>query len=141
MSIQWVVGGKNASGTAQIAYSTDGITYTNAANAPTIFGQYVRSIVHNSSIWVAGGTSNGGSTFTIGYSYDAITWYGSSSGNAILSSGVTCVTYGDGKLLAIGGGPTYVAMYSTDGINWTGPCQILRGMDGEWVPFTKIHCM
>jgi hypothetical protein len=120
MSIKWVVGGKNSLGTAQIAYSTDGITYTNAANAPTIFGQYVRSIVHNSSIWVAGGTSNGGSTFTIGYSYDAITWYGSSSGNAILSSGVTCVTYGDGKFLAIGGGPTYVAMYSTDGINWTG---------------------
>jgi hypothetical protein len=96
MSVTWVVGGQNSSGTAQIAYSTDGTTYTNSANAPAIFGQMVHGIAHNGLIWVAGG-------YGVGYSYDAITWTASSSGKSILSY-VNSITYGNGKFLAIGGG-------------------------------------
>ena len=118
-SITWVVGGKNTSGVAQIAYSSDGLNYTNASNASAIFGSEVHGIANSGSIWVAGGTPNGGSTSSTGYSYDANTWYASSSGNSILTS-INCIAYGDGKFVAIGGGATYVAMYSTDGINWTG---------------------
>ena len=119
MSIKWAVGGQNASSQATIAYSTDGINWTNASNAAAIFGNQVRGIAHSGAIWVAGGTPSGGSTSSTGYSYDAITWYASSSGNSILTS-INCIAYGDGKFVAIGGGPTYLAMYSTDGINWTG---------------------
>ena len=119
MSIAWVAGGRNFSGIAQIAYSSDGINYTNSSNA-SIFGSYVWAIAHNGVLWVAGGTPNGGSTTSIGYSYDANTWYTSSTGNSILSSNVYGIAYGNNKFVAIGGGTTYVTMYSTDGINWTG---------------------
>jgi hypothetical protein len=118
-SVSWVVGGKNNSGTAQIAYSTNGINYTNASNAAAIFGTQVSGLAHSGSIWVAGGIPSGGTTSSTGYSYDAITWYASSSGNSILTS-INSIAYGNGKFVAIGGGPTYVAMSSTDGINWTG---------------------
>ncbi len=111
MSVTWVVGGQY-SGNAIIAYSTDGIAYTQSANASTIFSQMVRGIAHNGLLWVAGG-------YGVGYSYDAITWNASSSGNSILQY-VNSITYGNGKFLAMGFGTTYVAMYSTDGINWTG---------------------
>jgi len=121
MSVNWVVGGQNTSSITQILYSTDGKTYTDSLNAATIFGStagsYIMGVAHNGSIWVAGGNPTN-SAFSIGYSYDGILWYGSSSGNAILSS-IGGVCYGNGKFVASGGGATYNSMYSTDGINWT----------------------
>ena len=119
MSIAWVVGGQN-SGSAAIAYSTNGQIWTNASNAATIFGSNVQqnSIAHNGTIWVAGGTPSGGSS-TIGYSYDANTWFASPSGKAIINLAVGGIAYGNGRFVAVGTGTNDNIMYSDDGINWT----------------------
>ena len=117
-SVSWVVGGRNSSGQAAIAYSSDGQTWTNASNAGTIFGtdlQY-QSIAHNGNIWVAGSNS----ASICGYSYDANTWYASTSGKSILNSYCTGVAYGNDKFVAVGGGTSHGIMYSFDGITWIG---------------------
>ena len=113
-TVKWVAGGYGSGGGA-IAYSSDGINWTQM-NVSSLFNG-IFAIAHNGSVWVA--ASNG--TNYLGYSYDGITWYGSANGNTIFSSGqVIGVAYGNDKFVAVGSSTNFTIAYSTNGINWTG---------------------
>ena len=64
----WFAGG---SGTNQLIYSYDGITWTASASGNTFFTS-VLSIAWNGSLWVVGGAVDGGGS--IGYSPNGTTW-------------------------------------------------------------------
>ena len=89
----------------RIMYSTDGITWTRAANSP--FSQY-QCIAYGNGKFVVASYGN-----RMAYSADGINWttvagtYGGIFGDII---------FGDGKFVALDLG---VIFYSTDGLTWT----------------------
>ena len=75
----WVVGG---TGTNELGYSTDGITWSASTNGNSIFGSSVRGVAWNGSLWVAGGQA----TNRLGYSTDGITWSASTNGDSVITT-------------------------------------------------------
>lgn len=118
-----VSGGDAASNIA--ASSTDGITWTSRTLPASVFWSDV--VYGDKFVAIAGGGSWFGGSAGTGYtsstptsatSTDGITWTPRTMPS---SERWSAVTYGNGRYVAISGGPTNsnVAAYSTDGINWT----------------------
>ena len=119
-TVQWVAVGAEYYGGAIIAYSYNGINWTNSTSARTAFNRLMYTVLHNGIMWVAGGDPNNQvSSSSLGYSYDGINWTAAPSGNTVLTFCVG-VDYGGDKFVAVGRGTTYSIAYSYDGINWTG---------------------
>jgi len=101
-------------GTNQLAYSSDGITWTASASGNSIFSARCSAVAWNGVLWVAGG--QGGNQ--LAYSSDGITWTASTSGNAVLTNICFAVAWNGTRWVAGGNGTNRLA-YSSDGINWT----------------------
>lgn len=118
-----------------IAYSTDGITWT---DLPTIGPQFnnmgdftlagIQGLSWNGTVWVAGfdqAYSGQPAPPTVGYSFDAITWSVATSASTIFNVGVNSITWCGDRFLALGGqgtiGVFIITLFATspDGINWT----------------------
>jgi hypothetical protein len=103
------------SGTNKIAYSSDGITWTNSSNGSSIFttGNHVS---WNGAMWVAVGT---GATHRIAYSYNGINWNAVSGSVNIFSTGYA-VAFSENMWVAVGAGTNFKIACSYDGIIWQG---------------------
>ena len=108
----FMVAGGN--GTKQLAYSTDGITWTASTSGNALFTTYCYAVAWNGTRWVAGGVG----TNQLAYSTDGITWTGSTSGNAVITNQCLAVAWNGTRWVAGGNGTNQLA-YSTDGITWT----------------------
>ena len=93
---------------AKMAYSTDGITWTEVDS--TFGSSRIYSIYHGNGKFVAGGTDG-----KMASSTDGSNWTGVDS--PFGSSGIHSTYYGNGNFIA-GGGSGKMA-YSLDGITWT----------------------
>lgn len=94
-----------------MAYSPDGITWTNLGN--TVFSSQCRRAFWNGSIWVACGQGYN----TLAYSYDGFQWTG--LGATIFSTQAFSACYNGSIWVAVGQGANSIA-YSKNGISWTG---------------------
>ena len=95
---------------AKMAYSTDGITWTEVDS--TFGGSRIYSICYGGNgKYVAGGMDG-----KMAYSTDGVNWTAVTNSTFGRSS-ISSICYGNGKYVA-GGGSGKMA-YSTDGINWT----------------------
>ena len=92
-----------------IAFSYDGINWTQAATIPPV-GVW-RAVAYNGSLWIAGGT---GAT-PIAYSYDGSNWYATMVTHSITFC--TSVTW-TGSMWIACGGTTASAVYSYNGMTW-----------------------
>ena len=101
------VGGNIAKKSNIMAYSTDGISWTEG-NMPSSQGWY--SVCYGNGKYVA----VAGDTTTMAYSTDGINW---TEDNMPSSQKWYSVCYGNGKYVAVSG--SSVMAYSTDGISWT----------------------
>jgi hypothetical protein len=108
----FMVAGGN--GTKQLAYSTDGITWTASTSGNAVLTDICRAVAWNGTRWVAGGSG----TNQLAYSTDGITWTASTSGNAVFTSVCLAVAWNGTRWVAGGNGTNQLA-YSTDGITWT----------------------
>jgi hypothetical protein len=105
------------SGTNSLAYSYNGMTWTDASNNP-FTGGGGQGIAWNGSLWVAVGF-NGDNTITMATSSDGITWtvranpFDGNGGNGIAWNGSLWVAVGTGV------GQTVTIITSSDGITWT----------------------
>jgi len=108
----FMVAGGN--GTKQLAYSTDGITWTASTSGNAVLTDICRAVAWNGTRWVAGGSG----TNQLAYSTDGITWTASTSGNAVLTTACLAVAWNGTQWVAGGNGTNKLA-YSTDGITWT----------------------
>lgn len=106
---RWVVVGYAA---PPIAYSEDGIQWTNSNAANDLFVRGL-GIAWNGSLWVAVGNGNN----SVATSTDGINWLG--QGTPALTEGYG-VAWGGNKWVAVGNGIVYNIITSTDGINWAG---------------------
>jgi hypothetical protein len=136
---KWVAGG---AGTNKLAYSKDGINWTAATGTGgwTTFSTACYAVAYGNDKWVAGGFG----TNTLAYSTDGEIWFGSASGNSVLTNACTALAYGSGRWVAGGSGTNRLA-YSTDGIDWTGStsgnsvfgnqteCKSVAYANGLWV--------
>ena len=114
-TVKWCAGGYSSVGTGNIAYSYDGINWSQASTT-SLFGA-VFSIAHNGTIWIVGSNSLN----RLGYSYDGINWSASANGNTVFASGqVIGVAYGNNMFVAVGSSTNYTIAYSYNGIDWTG---------------------
>ena len=109
--------GTQASGTDNIKYSYDGLTWANASPGFSGFGW---ATAWNGEMWVAVGADSTANN-TIKYSYNGINWTNSSgagfrtSGRGIAWNGRLWVAVGDDTTSA----PVNNIKYSSNGINWT----------------------
>ena len=94
---------------AQMAYSTDGITWTEVDS--TFGGSRIYSIYQGDGKFVAGGTDG-----KMAYSPDGINWTAVTK-STFGSSSILSTYYGNGNFLA--GGVSGKIAYSSDGITWT----------------------
>jgi hypothetical protein len=96
------------SGTNELAYSYDGLTWTPSTSGNTAQSTPTNAVAWNGSMWVAVG---GGSV----YSSDGINWTAATP----LITPALAVAWG-GSLWVVAGNDTNKLGYSYDGINWTG---------------------
>jgi hypothetical protein len=99
-----------AYGYARIAYSSNGINWTQAT---PIEINYLNSIAYGNGRFVAVGPSNG----SVAYSSDGINWTIAKNLPQSTNNWIK-VCFGNGRFVAIPDGGT-IAAYSTDGINWS----------------------
>jgi hypothetical protein len=113
---KWYIYGYYDPGFASIGrviYSTDnGITWSIATSAASLFDIVVQQIIYNGSIWVACGQS----TNRLAYSSDNITWTASDSGNTIFTVNCNKIEYNNNMWVA--GGEDGKLAYSNNGIDW-----------------------
>jgi hypothetical protein len=110
-----VMGG--TSGSKYLAYSDNGITWTDSSTGNAIFsGGTVFGIGFNQTQWLAGGTSTNS---RIAYSSDGSTWTNSTSGASAFTTNCKCFAWDGSKWIAGGSGTNQLAS-STNGITWTG---------------------
>lgn len=98
-----------AGGSNTVAYSTDGISWTQNTTLPKSITW--TSITYGDGKFVAVAVRSDVSA----YSTDGITWVETSLPDSD-SKGWSSITYGNGKFVAV---TTYMFAYSTNGINWT----------------------
>ena len=99
-----------------LAYSYDGINWANTTGA--ISGganPYYKNIASNGSIWVAVGSSSGGTGYQIAYSYDGINWVGAATP---FGSQGTAVAWNGSFWVATGSTGVNVST-SVNGISWS----------------------
>jgi hypothetical protein len=120
----WVAGGGYTTNNNNIAYSSDGVSWTGSS---VFYNDVCNALAHNGLIngglWVAGGSGN--NNLKLAYSSNGISWIGSTSGDEKLSG--ICKTVasnrlggGNGLWVAGGDGTPHTLITSGDGINWTG---------------------
>ena len=102
------------SGTNQLAYSIDGITWTASTSGNAVFTTRCNALGWNGTKFVAGGEG----TNQLAYSSDGITWTASTSGNAVFTTRCNTVAWSGTKWVAGGEGTNQLA-YSSDGETWT----------------------
>jgi hypothetical protein len=117
----WIIGGYTGVGTANIYYSTDGITWTLSTGTLPVATYSHSSVVYNGKMWVIGGTS--GTYRKVYYSTDGVTWTQAGvDALPVATTNHTSLVY-NGKMWVIGGYTGAVGVrtvyYSTDGITWT----------------------
>ena len=95
---------------SKMAYSTDGITWTEVDS--TFGGSRIYSICYGGNgKYVAGGTDG-----KMAYSTDGVNWTAVTN-STFGSSSILSICYGNGKYIAVGNDGKMA--YSPDGINWT----------------------
>jgi hypothetical protein len=101
-----------------LAYSYDGVNWTESANGANIF-TIAKSVAWNGSLWVAGGQDSN-TNGIVGYSSDGINWTAAPSGSAIFTNFCETIAW-NGSLWVAGGSSTSagVVAYSSNGITWT----------------------
>jgi hypothetical protein len=101
-----------------LAYSYDGVNWTESANGANIF-TIAKSVAWNGSLWVAGGQDSN-TNGIVGYSSDGINWTAAASGSAIFTNFCETIAW-NGSLWVAGGSSTSggVVAYSSNGITWT----------------------
>ena len=109
----WVAVG-DGTGNETIRYSTDGLTWSQAASGGFITGGL--GVAWNGSLWVAAGFGTGATT--IQYSTNGSNW--TSASTAGFSSGGTGVAWNGSMWVAVGKGSTTTTIeYSYNGSNWS----------------------
>ena len=101
-----------AVGDSIIAYSSDGITWTQAPASAAIDSW--KTVATNGSLWVAGGQGQS----RIAYSYDGLQWFPSPSAATIFSVSCKSVAWTGSLWIAGGEGATQTSAYSYNGITW-----------------------
>jgi hypothetical protein len=109
----WLAGGYSSGNTPVIAYSYDGINWTQSTSGSSIFQNACYALAWTGRLWLAGGDGNGGIP-PIAYSYDGIVWNSASSSLGLSTDIRTIASSGT---INIAGGQTSVCC-SYDGINW-----------------------
>lgn len=102
---KFIQAGSKSTGSFNIAYSSDGITWTGVSAGSAAFN----CLATNAGTTVAAGNSG-----TLYYSTNATTWTAGTSNTATTLTGVA---YGNGVWVAVGNAGTLIS--STDGITWT----------------------
>ena len=113
----WIAVGYSDSSTICVK-SSDGITWTQVGNLPSLITQRIITIQYANSVWVAAGV--GANSVT--YSADGETWYPSTSGNMIINAGsATSILYTNSKWFmgVTGGNGTACLATSQNGNTWT----------------------
>lgn len=99
-------------------YLTDLSSTQLLGGANYIFTVQINSVHYANGIWVAAGEGD----CRLGYSYDGNAWIPSYTGNIIMGTRATSVTYNGREWVAVGGVGTPInarIAYSTNGIEWT----------------------
>lgn len=119
----WVIGGYNRYGSSSIEsdiwYSSDGVSWIEAANNSAASGRYGHtSVVFDNKIWIIAGNSNN----DIWNSSDGISWAEVADSVAFPKRSFHSTVVFDNKLWVIGGYDGYNRLndvwYSSDGISW-----------------------
>ena len=103
------------SGTNRVMYSDNG---SNWYARPAAADAYWQHVTYGDGKFVA--VAQYGSGPLVMYSYDGYTWSDSGVTGADYGGSWNSVAYGDGKFVAVGNFGANRAMYSSDGISWTG---------------------
>jgi hypothetical protein len=110
-----------AGGSGQIAYSSNGTTWTTSTGNSDFV---VKGITYDGTQFVAVGYDNSGGV--INYSSDGTSWSNAANANtAFGTSNINDVAYGGGRYVAVGGSKALATVqegkiaYSTDGTYWT----------------------
>ena len=114
----WLAAGANATPNPVIAYSRDGITWTQCDISAIGYttNAVLGGLTWNGSMWLVISVLGGS---IIGYSYDGILW-ATASTTTFFSVGCACVAT-NGKIWVIGGTQTINQLiYSYDGLKWFG---------------------
>ena len=113
---RWVAGRRTSSGENSIIYSINGINWSVATSATSIFAEGVVCIATSGPLFVAAGVSMPGE---LGYSTDGINWTSIATGyNAYIST----IEWNGSYWLAVGSNSiaTYInVLQSSDGITWS----------------------
>jgi len=111
----WVCGGFNGSSSNSLGYSYNGIDWIGLGSS--IFPYVCFKIACNGVIWIATGSSGGGSPIAlIAYSYDGINW--NDTGSTALGSGYGRSVACNGVMWVICGQSDTKIIYSYDGLIW-----------------------
>ena len=131
----WVIGGR---GINKIAYSYNGIDWTNSVTATQVIGGIVYKIAYGDGRWVAVGDSN---NFIV-YSFNGADWMQSNNIYSLGTDVCRTVAYADGIWVA-GGDLNSTVIYSIDAIHWltstSGTSIFTQGMltvangNGRWI--------
>ena len=109
-----------------ILYSDNGIDWFSSIGSNSIFSDYAKAVVYDSSnsYWIVGGK---GSTNTLAYSIDnGLNWLG--LGNSLFNIEVNHISkYNDLHLIASGEDTNNTLGYSSDGINWSPGIDVASG--------------
>lgn len=112
----WVASGDKSGSKPTLAYSYDGVTWTDSASGTSALTSMVYGVSWNGSQWLALG--NG--TNKIAYSPDGINWTAATQANNIyIGSGLVYDAKWNGAFWVAGGDTTYGLTYSYDGITWS----------------------
>ena len=104
-----IIQGTSTGAGGKMAYSTDGVTWTEVTNSYFETSE-IYSVYHGNGKFVAGGMSG-----KMAYSTDGVNW--TEVDSPFGSSSIHSTYYGNGKFVAGGNGGKIA--YSTDGITWT----------------------
>jgi hypothetical protein len=103
-------------GNPKIMTSNNGINWTGSTNGNSMFSGQGNALCWNGSIWVAGGSTQGGGTNTTAYSYDAMNW--TASTNNVFGDICNDIAWNGTMFVGVGNSTNKVA-YSYDAITWT----------------------
>ena len=113
---KWVATGF---GSPKIITSNNGINWTGSTNGDSMFSAQANAICWNGSIWVAGGSTQGGGTNTTAYSYDGMNWTASTNNIFGTGGGICNDIAWNGTMFVAVGNSTGRFGYSYDAITWT----------------------
>jgi len=113
----WIAVGKDAVSGASIAYSTDGLVWTQITGSEALFSIAGNGIAWNGTRFIAVGQGNN----SILYSDDGLTWTPVVNSIALFGNGGYSVAWNGYRWVAVGAGAIHNIAYSIDnGVSWTG---------------------